>query len=183
MRRMYVASIRKERNVPNAIWSCTFLSSTPCNLITRVLTICHLKLTQITALEQKRLDLRSLSPVLRNLWLLLVYIRRFSVYLSYFFILLFLLYLVLNTHFINCIICKYAIQSSGYKVLVIYRSIYLLSCIVKLYSKNVFKRLTYRLSCSNCQNCKLNVTFTLALAIKGGWQIKEREPFQFWEWA
>ena len=42
------------------------------NLNTRVLTICHVKLMQITALEQKRFDLRSLSPALRNLWLLLV---------------------------------------------------------------------------------------------------------------
>ena len=45
------------------------------NLITRVLTICHVKLTQSTALEQKRFDLRSLSPALRNLWLLLVCTR------------------------------------------------------------------------------------------------------------
>ena len=49
-----------------------FGPSTTCNLITRVLTICHVKLTQSTALEQKRFDLRSLSPALRNLWLLLV---------------------------------------------------------------------------------------------------------------
>ena len=41
------------------------------NLITRVLTICHAKLMQSTALEQKRFDLRSLSPGRRNLWLLL----------------------------------------------------------------------------------------------------------------
>ena len=45
---------------------------TPRNLITRVLTICYVKLTQSTVLEQKRLDLRSLSPALPNLWLLLV---------------------------------------------------------------------------------------------------------------
>ena len=38
----------------------------------RVFTICHLKLTQNTALEQKRLELRSLSSALPNLWLLLV---------------------------------------------------------------------------------------------------------------
>ena len=31
-----------------------------------------MKLTQSTALEQKRFDLRSLSPTLHNLWLLLV---------------------------------------------------------------------------------------------------------------
>jgi len=40
------------------------------NLITRVLTICHMKLTQSRAMEQKRFDLRSLSLSLRNLWLL-----------------------------------------------------------------------------------------------------------------
>ena len=39
------------------------------NLITRVLTICHVK-----ALEQKRFNLRSLSLALRNFWLLLVVI-------------------------------------------------------------------------------------------------------------
>ena len=44
------------------------------NRLTRVLTICHVKLTQSTSLEQKRFDLRSLSPALRNLWLLLVLI-------------------------------------------------------------------------------------------------------------
>ena len=38
----------------------------------RVLTICLVKLTQGTALEQMRFDLRSLSPALPNLWLLLV---------------------------------------------------------------------------------------------------------------
>ena len=38
-----------------------------CNLITRVSSICHVKPTQRTALEQKRFDLRSLSPALRNL--------------------------------------------------------------------------------------------------------------------
>ena len=42
------------------------------NLITRVLTICHAKLRQSTALGQKRFELRSLSPVLSNLCLLLV---------------------------------------------------------------------------------------------------------------
>ena len=41
-------------------------------LITRVLTICHVKRTQSTALEQKRFDLRLLSPALRNLWLFIV---------------------------------------------------------------------------------------------------------------
>ena len=38
----------------------------------RVLTICHAKLMQSTALEQKRFNLRSLLPALHNLWLLLV---------------------------------------------------------------------------------------------------------------
>ena len=39
----------------------------------RGLTIYHVKLVQsIALLEQKRFDLRSLSPALRNLWLLLV---------------------------------------------------------------------------------------------------------------
>ena len=38
------------------------------------LTICHVELTQSTALEQKHFDLRSLSPALCNLWLLLVII-------------------------------------------------------------------------------------------------------------
>ena len=42
------------------------------NLITRALTICHHKLTQSIAIEQKCFDLRSLSPALSNLWLLLV---------------------------------------------------------------------------------------------------------------
>ena len=49
----------------------------------------------------------------------IIYIRRFLALLSYFFILLYLLYLVLYTHFISSIICKYAIQPSGCNVLVI----------------------------------------------------------------
>ena len=48
------------------------MECTECNLIMRVLTICHVKLTQRTALELKPFDLRSLSPALRNLWLLLL---------------------------------------------------------------------------------------------------------------
>ena len=102
MRRMYVAafvwtSTKNEWNVHNAIWSRPYEPSTPRKLIRRVLTICHVKLTQGTALaltcdqtfsfskrtgkkdtwsqvtlEQKRLDFRSLSPALHNLWLLLV---------------------------------------------------------------------------------------------------------------
>ena len=53
--------------------------STPRNLIKRVLTVktsvCQVKLrqsSQSTVLEQTRLDLRSLSPTLPNLWLLRV---------------------------------------------------------------------------------------------------------------
>ena len=43
-----------------------------CNLITHVLTICHVKRMQSTVLEQKRFGLRLLSRAFRNLWLLLV---------------------------------------------------------------------------------------------------------------
>ena len=75
-----------EWNAQNLIWSRVFRPSTPRNLIGRVLTICQVKLTQGTALEQnpgeqKRLDLRSLSPALRNLWLLLVH--SFTLLISY----------------------------------------------------------------------------------------------------
>ena len=64
MRRIYVASIRldltkNERNAQNALGSRADRPSTPLTLTTSVLTICHVKLTQSTALEQKRLDLRS----------------------------------------------------------------------------------------------------------------------------
>ena len=65
MRRMYVASIPLE-------FHGEWMECTEGNLITRVLTNCHMKLTQNTATEQKRFDLWSLSPVLCNLWLLLV---------------------------------------------------------------------------------------------------------------
>ena len=54
------------------IWPRAFGPSITRNLITRVLTICRVKLTQSTAIEQKRFDLRSLSSALHNLWLLLV---------------------------------------------------------------------------------------------------------------
>ena len=37
-----------------------------------LVSICHVKLMQSTALEQNRFDLQSLSPALRKLWLLLV---------------------------------------------------------------------------------------------------------------
>ena len=46
--------------------------STACNLIMHVLTICHVKLTQSTALEQERFELWLLSPTLHNLWLLVL---------------------------------------------------------------------------------------------------------------
>ena len=42
------------------------------NLITRVLTIYHVNSAESTALEQERFDLRSLSPALRNHWLVLM---------------------------------------------------------------------------------------------------------------
>ena len=42
------------------------------NLITRFLTIYHVNRTESIALEQERFDPRSLSPALRNLWLLLM---------------------------------------------------------------------------------------------------------------
>ena len=42
------------------------------NLITRVLTIYHVELSQSTALEQKRFNSR--SPAHRNLWLLLIWL-------------------------------------------------------------------------------------------------------------
>ena len=51
-------------------------------LITCVLTICHVKLTRSTSLEQKRFDLRSLSPALRNLWLLLLYKHFFKSFMN-----------------------------------------------------------------------------------------------------
>ena len=59
-------------NAQNPIWSCAFELSITSNLITHILTTCHVKLTQSTALEQKRFDVLSLSPALDNLWLLLI---------------------------------------------------------------------------------------------------------------
>ena len=72
IRRMYVASIQvwtstKTWNAHNAIF------------IMRVLTICHVKHTQRKALEKKRFDLRSLSPILCNLWLVLAYLKSLCV--------------------------------------------------------------------------------------------------------
>ena len=55
---------------------CTFGPSITCNLIVHVLTICHMKLMQSIGLEEKHFDLWSLSPTLRNFWLLLdIYIN------------------------------------------------------------------------------------------------------------
>ena len=51
---------------------CSFGPSITGNLITHVLAVCQVKLMQSTGLEQKRFDLQSLSPTIRNLWLLLV---------------------------------------------------------------------------------------------------------------
>ena len=65
-------STKNEWNAQNAMRSRAFRPSTPRTLITRVLTICQVQLTQSTTLKQKRVDLRSLSPALPNLWLLLV---------------------------------------------------------------------------------------------------------------
>ena len=53
----------------NLIWGAFGPSINP-NLITRVLTIHHVKLTQRVSLEQERFDLSSLTPALRNLPLL-----------------------------------------------------------------------------------------------------------------
>ena len=61
-------------NAQNALWSRAFGPSITRNLITRVLTICHVKRTRNPAPEQKRFDLPSLSPA-HNLWLLLVFIQ------------------------------------------------------------------------------------------------------------
>ena len=60
-------------NAQNPLLSPAFGRSIICNLITRVLTICHVKLTQSTVLELKRFDLRSLPSALLNHWLLLVF--------------------------------------------------------------------------------------------------------------
>ena len=59
------------RMFSNGMHKTHFGSSITRNLITPVLTFYHVKHTQSTALVQKRFDVRSLSPALRNLWLLL----------------------------------------------------------------------------------------------------------------
>ena len=56
-------SSENERNAQNAIWSRAFGLFFTRNLITRVLTICHVQLPQSIMM----------SPALRNLWLLLGY--------------------------------------------------------------------------------------------------------------
>ena len=61
-------STRNEWNAQNAIWSHAFGFAVSRNLITHVLTIPHVKLTQSRMMEQKSFVLRSLSPALRNLW-------------------------------------------------------------------------------------------------------------------
>ena len=61
-----------EWNAQNAIWSLKFGISVIRNLISRVLTIHHVKLAH--SVEQKRFDLPLLTPLLRNLWLLLVFL-------------------------------------------------------------------------------------------------------------
>ena len=50
------------------------------NLIRSILTTYHVKLTQSTALGQKRLDLRLLSPARRNIRLFLVIYRNFLLF-------------------------------------------------------------------------------------------------------
>ena len=71
------SSTENEWNASHAIWSHAFRPSITCDLITHVLTIYHVKLMQSTGFEQKCFDLPSLSPALRNLWLLLVYRQSF----------------------------------------------------------------------------------------------------------
>ena len=73
VRRMYIASIRLD-----ARWSRSFGPPITSNLIKRILTSCHVKHAQGTTMEQKRFDLQSSSPSLRNLWLLLVTITTYS---------------------------------------------------------------------------------------------------------
>ena len=73
----YVASFvwtstKNEWNSSKAICDHARSDLGTCNFITRVLIIYHVKVKQSTAFEQKRFDLRSLSLILRNLWLLLV---------------------------------------------------------------------------------------------------------------
>ena len=67
VKRIFLPSTKNEWNAQNAIWSRAFRPSTPRTLITRVLTIYEVNFTQNTALEQKRLVLRSLSPALPTL--------------------------------------------------------------------------------------------------------------------
>ena len=47
----FALPLRRNRNAQKLIWSRVFRASTPRNLITRVLNICHVKFTQSTALE------------------------------------------------------------------------------------------------------------------------------------
>ena len=63
-------STKNEWNSSKAICDHARSDLGTCNFITRVLIIYHVKVTQSTAFEQKRFDLRSLPPILCNLWLL-----------------------------------------------------------------------------------------------------------------
>ena len=72
---MYVANIRLELALRmNGMYRTQFdhMCLDLLSLSDGVLTIDHVKLMQSTAFEQKRFDLRSLSPALSNLWLLRV---------------------------------------------------------------------------------------------------------------
>ena len=77
---------------------------------------------------------------------------------------LYLLYLVLYTHFINCIICKYAIQPLGCNVLVIKLSIYL----------STYLNLSSALSTIN-QTLTFNLVSVQCFFIhrKGGWRLSD----------
>ena len=65
-------STKNEWNASNTIHDHARSDLPSLLLIARVLIIYHAKLAQSTALQKKRFDLRSLSPALHNLWLLLV---------------------------------------------------------------------------------------------------------------
>ena len=62
-------------NAQNAIWSRVFGPFVTRILITRVLTIHHVKVTQSTGIKQTHFYLRSLSPAIPNFRLLLVSLR------------------------------------------------------------------------------------------------------------
>ena len=66
--------LRMNADAQKAIWPRAFGPSFSRNPITRVFTICHVIFTQSPAIERKRFDFWSLSPAVRNFWLLLVVI-------------------------------------------------------------------------------------------------------------